>query len=181
MRIVIRVSVAGFQLTLPLGTLRLPAAAAGSRHDGIRRRPSTRQLTSAQHSDALLDKTPQHGNCLGTVLPAEQRAATRLALLRRRLEAGSRSAAGSGAGRGPAGAAPAGGGQLLSGERVLDVLRLTGEDPDDAFLLRWLRSRDGDVDEAEAGVRAHSEWRAQHVQTGGINEVCGRPQVSAFC
>ena len=172
MRIIIRASVAGFQLTIPLGTLRLPAGPAAPRHDVSRRRPSTRRLSSIQHGHALpAGKAPQRGGPAGVLLQADQRAAPQLALLRRQLEAGSSGLGGRGAGTESAGATLVRDSPVLGSERPLEVLRLTAEQPDDAFLLRWLRSRDGDADAAEAGVRAHAAWRGQHVQTGGISEV----------
>ena len=168
-RLAIRTSIAGFQLTLPLGTLRLSAGHAAPQHDGLRRRTSTQRTT--QQNSMHPGRTPQQ-----RIQPDHatdgHRPPTRVAVLRRRLEAASGGTViVSGVRRGPAVAAAAGAPALDAG-RVLDSLQLTAEEPDDSFLLRWLRSRNHDVEEAEAAVRTHASWRAQCVPVGGVAEVC---------
>ncbi len=171
-RLAIRTSIAGFQLALPLGTLRLPAGHAAPQHDGIHRRTSSVQRT-AQQSGMHAGKSPQHSvHC--DRAPDGYQAPTRLAVLRRRLEAASvgGGVVSGGGGSGGAIVAATAAAPALETGRVLESLRLTAEEPDDSFLLRWLRSRHNDVDEAEAAVRTHAAWRAQCVPVGGIGEVC---------
>ncbi len=114
------------------------------------------QIPSAQRPDR-----PRPNSC---------RAPTRLAVLRRRLEAADVGLV-SGRAGGSTVTATATAPALETG-RVLESLRLTAEEPDDSFLLRWLRSRRDDVEQAEAAVRTHADWRAQSVPIGGISEAC---------
>ena len=58
---------------------------------------------------------------------------------------------------------------------MLETLRTSAEDVDEPFLLRWLRAKDYDLDEAEFSIRAHAAWRAEHVTPGGVREVCKIP------
>ena len=166
-RIAIRTSIAGFQLTVQLGTLRLHVGRPASQDDGIHRRTPVQRM--AQQGSMHAGKSPQHGvqsNCA----PDSYRAPTRLAVLRRRLEAADTGVVSGGAGGSnvtTTATAPA-----LGTGQVLESLKLTAEEPDDSFLLRWLRSRRDDVDEAEAAVRTHAAWRAHSVPVGGIGEVC---------
>ena len=169
-RLAIRASIAGFQLTLPLGTLRVHAGHAALHDDGLNRRASAQR--TAQQSGLRTGKSSPH-QLQPNSASDSHRAPTRLASLRRRLEAASIGAVvvSGGLGRESAATVTAAAPALETG-RVLDSLKLTAEEPDDSFLLRWLRSRGHDVEEAEAAVRTHASWRAQCVPVGGISEVC---------
>lgn len=62
---------------------------------------------------------------------------------------------------------------VLWPERYGDVrgqLAKGGEAMDEGFFERWLKAKGG-VEEAEACIRAHALWRAEHVPSGRILEV----------
>lgn len=62
---------------------------------------------------------------------------------------------------------------VLYPERYGDVegqLATGGEPMDEGFFERWLKAKGG-VDEAEACIRAHAQWRADYVPRGRILEV----------
>ncbi len=75
---------------------------------------------------------------------------------------------------------------LLVAERFGDVrgqLERGGEPVDEGYFERWLRAKGG-VDEAEACIRAHAQWRADYVPMGRILEVghpALQPQTPAAC
>lgn len=68
------------------------------------------------------------------------------------------------------GSVSAGDQAAAAGMSVADMLRASGEEMNDACLLRWLAARDRDVDEAEHSLREHARWRYSYIPNGRISE-----------